>query len=117
MINKDNKLKDLLKYYTKKELLDAVLIDLIFFFLTGGTMIIIFVNIIFMAVRFFTPFYFALYTLLILFNYIGKKYFIETLKNYKTVSNLDYKQIRLMMTIVYSIIILITQIIIFILIN
>ena len=113
MKNSENRVRDLLKHYTKKELFDAFLVDLLFFVLSAGTIIIIFVNIVFMMVRFFTPLYILLYAILVLLTYHAKKYFIETLKNKRDIQTLDYKQIKYILVIIYSIVIILIQVIIF----
>lgn len=116
-MNKKDRLKHLFEFYSKKELLNAFLIDLLFFVLLGGIAIIFFINIVFMVVRFFMPMYLALYAILVLVTFFAKKYFIETLKNYKDIPNLDYKQIKYWLVIVYSVIILAVQLLIFTLIS
>ena len=113
----DLKIKDLFSHYTPKQLVYAFLIDLLFFILTGGIAIILFVNIVFMMVRYFMAMYIILYGFLVLFTYLAKKYFIETLQHYKHIPNMDYTQLRYILVIIYSIVILLIQTFIFIIIT
>lgn len=110
-------IKELFTNYTKKQLLYAFIVDLLFFVLTGGIAIILFVNIVFMMIRYFMAMYIILYGLLVLFTYLAKKYFIETLKTYKDIPRFDYTQLRYILVIIYSIVILLIQTGIFILIT
>lgn len=117
MKNSENKLRDLRKYYTKKQLFDAVLTDLVFFLLMALPTIILFVNIVFMVVRFFTTMYVVLYGLLVIYTFISKKFFFETLDNYKDVLSLDKTQLKYILVMIYSIVILFIQFLIFTLIT
>ena len=107
------RLKDIFTHYTKKQLFNAFIIDLLFFVLTGGIAIILFINIVFMVIRYFFLLYMVLYAILILFTYMAKKYFIETLTSYKQIKDFDYTQLKYVLVLIYSVVILLIQILIF----
>ena len=106
-------IKSLFRFYKKSELLKAFLIDTFVLIMIGGVFIVIFANIIPMIIRFLVPAITLLYVLLSLTAYYSKRFFVESLKNYKDVKYINYKQISLLLTIITSIIIMIVTIVIF----
>lgn len=106
-------IKSLFRFYTKSELLKAFLIDLFVFFMIGGVFLVVFANIIPMLLRFLVHGIIILYVLLLLTSYYSKRYFVETLKNYKDVPYINYKQITFLLTMIYAIVIMIATIVIF----
>lgn len=109
------RVKDLFLFYTKKQLLKALLVDLYFFIITGGIFIISFINIIPMMIRYLVPGIITLYFILILISFIGKRFFVEVLESYKESSkHLNYTNIKYILTMIYALIIMAIMITVFI---
>lgn len=106
-------LRDLLKFYTKKQMAFAFLLDFYFFIITGGALIVVFVNIIPMMIRFIVPGLVLLYSTLVLLSYIGKHFFTEVLQSYVKTEHIHYQALKTILTLVYAVLILLVMGVIF----
>ncbi len=111
-----NSIKSLFHFYTSLEFAKALFVDFYFFAITGGVVIVVFVNIIPMMVRFLVPGLILLYVVLILLSYLGKKYFVEVLLSYKETEYIDFQNIKYLLTLIYAVIIMAVMTIVFVLI-
>ena len=106
---------DLKRFVRTKDIVKALVLDGAVFLMLGGSVVIIFLNIIFMMIRYLLPGLTILYIILVGISFYTKKYFEESLQNTKDLQYMNFKNIRYILTIFYSIFILICMVIIFLL--
>jgi len=106
-MNKSKRLRDLKKYYLKKEIFKSILTGFIFFIFPATLIIIITVNIVLLYVYYVIYFLLVIYIILTVLSGYTNKIVIITLKNYKDkTEELDYNHFQVIFTIASSIIIL-----------
>ena len=119
LMNKEqyNSIKSLFLFYSFKQFLKALIVDFYFFVITGGVAVIVFINIIPMMVRFLVPGLILLYVVLVLLSYLAKTYFVETLLTYKKTEYIHFQNIKYLLTMIYSVVIMAVMTIVFVLIS
>ena len=89
-----SRIRDLRKFYSVKELIKSTLTDFLFFIFPTLLTVTILVNLILLMINNFLYIMILIYVILVAINFMSKKMFITTLKNYNNVENLDYDHIK-----------------------